>query len=224
VYYAGNYVGISNGGTQMLYASPTEVGMTNPTCYNGLRLNGHHVLEVGDIKVSARATPSPGWLYCNGLAYSRATYAALFAAIGTTYGAGDGSTTFNVPDCRGRVLASQDNMGREGAGRIPWLDYLGDAGGEHQVYVTQWHLPNITLSANTDQQGYHYHQYYVPSGSVPIQGGSTWTGSNYSFTTTYTTGDGVHGHNVQVPLGGSGGALNNVPPVIALHTFIYAGV
>lgn len=50
--------------------------------------------------------PAPtGWLLCDGSAVSRATYADLFAAIGTTYGVGDGATTFNVPDTRGRAVA-----------------------------------------------------------------------------------------------------------------------
>lgn len=57
---------------------------------------------------AASATP-PGWLNCNGAAVSRATYAALFAAIGTTYGVGDGSTTFNVPDLRGEFIRGLDN-------------------------------------------------------------------------------------------------------------------
>lgn len=48
----------------------------------------------------AASTPPAGWLRANGAAVSRTTYAALFAAIGTTYGAGDGSTTFNLPDVR----------------------------------------------------------------------------------------------------------------------------
>jgi microcystin-dependent protein len=64
-------------------------------------LPGAH--ELGDLKWSARSTPSAGWLACDGAAVSRTTYAALFAAIGTAYGAGDGSTTFNVPDYRGRA-------------------------------------------------------------------------------------------------------------------------
>lgn len=55
---------------------------------------------------------------CFGQAVSRTTYAALFAAIGTAYGAGDGSTTFNVPDMRGRVAAGKDDMGGTAAGRL----------------------------------------------------------------------------------------------------------
>jgi microcystin-dependent protein len=57
----------------------------------------------GDLRLSARQTPSAGWLLCDGSAVSRTTYSALYAAIGTAYGTGDGSTSFNLPDLRGRV-------------------------------------------------------------------------------------------------------------------------
>jgi microcystin-dependent protein len=62
------------------------------------------LFESGDLKASARATPSTGWLLCDGSAVSRTTFAGLFGAIGTAYGAGDGSSTFNLPDYRGRAL------------------------------------------------------------------------------------------------------------------------
>lgn len=57
---------------------------------------------------AANSAPS-GWLPCNGAQVSRSVYAALFQAIGTTYGAGDGSTTFNVPDLRGEFIRGLDN-------------------------------------------------------------------------------------------------------------------
>lgn len=57
---------------------------------------------VGEVSDFALAAPPSGWLACDGAAVSRNTYAALFAALGTTWGAGDGVTTFNVPDQRGR--------------------------------------------------------------------------------------------------------------------------
>ena len=59
-------------------------------------------VDVGDVKTTARTTPPPGWLLCHGQAINRVEYAALFDAIGTTYGAGDGAT-FNVPDLRDRT-------------------------------------------------------------------------------------------------------------------------
>lgn len=61
-------------------------------------------------------TAPPGWIFCFGQAVSRTTYAALFANIGTTWGAGDGSTTFNVPDFRGRTPFGKDDMGGTAAG------------------------------------------------------------------------------------------------------------
>ncbi|MBF0239812.1 MAG: tail fiber protein [SAR324 cluster bacterium] len=54
-------------------------------------------------------TPPTGWLFCDGSAVSRTTYAELYSAIGTTYGIGDGSTTFNLPDYRGYFLRGIDN-------------------------------------------------------------------------------------------------------------------
>lgn len=59
-----------------------------------------------------------GWFLCYGQAVSRTTYAALFTAIGTTYGTGDGSTTFNLPDLRGRTIAGVDDMGGSAASRL----------------------------------------------------------------------------------------------------------
>lgn len=60
--------------------------------------------RIGTIKAWSGAAVPGGWLDCNGAAVSRSDYAALFAEIGTAYGAGDGSTTFNVPDFRGRSI------------------------------------------------------------------------------------------------------------------------
>src|SRR4051812_35317193 len=73
---------------------------------------------VSELKILAMAMtgtgtvePVPGWLYCNGAAISRTTYEALFSAIGTAYGTGNGSTTFNLPDYRGRgIIADPDGQ------------------------------------------------------------------------------------------------------------------
>lgn len=62
----------------------------------------------GSIVAYGGATAPAGWLLCNGAAVSRTTYAALFAAIGTAHGQGDGSTTFNLPDTRGLFLRGVD--------------------------------------------------------------------------------------------------------------------
>ena len=73
---------------------------------------------VGTVMPTALATAPVGWLLCYGQAVSRTSYASLFNAIGTTYGAGDGSSTFNLPDLRGRVVAGKDNMGGTAASRL----------------------------------------------------------------------------------------------------------
>jgi microcystin-dependent protein len=64
---------------------------------------------IGAVTAFSGAAAPDGWLLCQGQAVSRATYASLFAAIGITHGQGDGSTTFNLPDYRGRFLRGQAN-------------------------------------------------------------------------------------------------------------------
>lgn len=95
----------------------------------------------------AGATEPAGWLLCFGQAVSRVTYAGLFAAIGTTYGAGDGSTTFVLPDLRGRVPGGKDNMGGTAANRLTTAGSgvngaaLGAAGGSQTQALTLAQLP-----------------------------------------------------------------------------------
>lgn len=72
----------------------------------------------GAILPFARATAPAGWLKANGAAVSRATYSALFAAIGTTFGVGDGSTTFNLPDLRGEFVRGLDDSRGVDSGRV----------------------------------------------------------------------------------------------------------
>lgn len=67
------------------------------------------IIGVGSVAFFARSTAPTGWLKCNGAAVSRSAYAALFAAIGTAFGAGDGATTFNLPDFRGEFLRGWDD-------------------------------------------------------------------------------------------------------------------
>ncbi len=91
-------------------------------------------VPVGTVIPYAAAVPPPGYLECNGSAVGRATYKELFAVVGTIYGAGDGTTTFNLPDYRGEFLRGWDHgrgvdAGRElGRGqeatRIPNLGFL----------------------------------------------------------------------------------------------------
>jgi microcystin-dependent protein len=86
-------------------------------------------LPSGMLTMTAASAAPSGWMLCNGTAISRTTYADLFAAIGTTYGVGNGSTTFNLPDLRGRVPVGTDSGQTE-------FDALGETGGTKSVILT----------------------------------------------------------------------------------------
>jgi len=75
-------------------------------------------VEPGAILFVGRNTPPSGWLKANGAAVSRTAYAALYQAIGTTFGAGDGATTFNLPDLRGQFLRGWDDGRGIDSGRV----------------------------------------------------------------------------------------------------------
>lgn len=81
------------------------------------------LLPSGIILPFGGATPPAGWLFCNGQLVNRTTYSSLFSAIGTVHGSGDGSTTFHLPDLRGRFLRGTDIMSQNAvttaAGRDP---------------------------------------------------------------------------------------------------------
>ena len=86
-------------------------GIVTATTFHGsgANLTGIVALPAGMIAPFAMTTPPTGWLECNGATISRSTYATLFAAIGTTYGAGDGSSTFVLPDLRATFIRGFDN-------------------------------------------------------------------------------------------------------------------
>jgi microcystin-dependent protein len=77
--------------------------------FDGSDLTGIQGVNTGLIIPWGDSTPPSGFLECNGSAISRATYAALFAVVGTTYGAGNGSTTFNIPDLQDKTVLSRSN-------------------------------------------------------------------------------------------------------------------
>lgn len=92
-------------------------------------------VSTGTIIPYGAASAPTGYLLCNGTAVSRTTYSALFAIIGTAYGVGDGSTTFNVPDMRGNVP-----VGKGGSD----VAEIGDAGGEQTHTLVTGEIPSHT--------------------------------------------------------------------------------
>ena len=161
------------------------------------------------------ATAPTGWLLCFGQAISRTTYAALFAVVGTTYGSGDGSTTFNLPDLRGRVIAGQDDMGGTSANRLTGLsggvdgDVLGGTGGSESHTLTVAQIP------------LHGHPAFIStSASDPDSTGGL--ALNVQTVSTYPAYTGTLSATPGQQIGGTGGgeSHNNVQPTIILNYII----
>ncbi|WP_339503866.1 phage tail protein [Pseudomonas sp. RL_105y_Pfl2_101] len=114
--------------------------------------------DVGDIKVVATAEPPQGWLKCNGALVSRAQYAALFAAISTRFGAGDGSTTFALPDLRGEFVRGWDDGRGIDSGRVLGAGQAGqNATHIHTATAANAGAHTHTLSATAASGGAHTH-------------------------------------------------------------------
>ena len=146
------------------------------------------LVPAGTIIFTARATAPSGYLKANGATISRTTYADLFAAIGTTYGAGDGSTTFVIPDMRGMFLRGwDDGRGVDG----------GRALGSYQSDAVQDHVHSAWSSMN----GSHAHVV----GTRGYDGNSAGIGAEVSYSgyggvvnTLSTASAGDHAHTISV--------------------------
>lgn len=156
-------------------------------------------------------TVPDGWLLCDGSAVSRTTYASLFGAIGTTWGIGDGSTTFNVPDSRRRTA-----VGSGGSGSGVLGNSVGSTGGEEAHTLTTGEMPphNHPVIDPT-----HSHQEVVAiSGggggfnAAPVSGGVTLSGTNAN-TETAATG-------ITIGNTGGGGSHNNIQPSMVVTKLI----
>lgn len=95
---------------------------------------GGDTLPIGSMVPYGNVNPPTGWLVCDGSAISRTTYADLFKVIGTSYGAGDGSTTFNLPNLKGRVPVGLDSSDTD-------FNTIGKIGGEKTHTLTIQEIP-----------------------------------------------------------------------------------
>ena len=145
-------------------------------------------------------SPPVGWLVCNGAAVSRTTYADLFAAIGTVWGVGDGSTTFNLPDLRDRVFI--------GAGSTYSVGATGGATTHtHAHSTTHTHAgvaSHTHTSSGTDSGGSHTHT--IPAGTdntANVGGTFVVTVSQQNHTHGGTNSGGSHSHSVSGNTGSS---------------------
>lgn len=180
--------------------------------------------EVRQFAGPAASVPAQ-WYLCYGQAVSRTTFAALFALLGTTWGAGDSSTTFNLPDLRGRVMAGVDNMGGTPANRmtsgVSGISgvTLGASGGGQLAQAD-------TLTANSSSSS------VVTGGTVAVNantisvlaGPNKETVQNSGVTQSYNvTGLTVATTTTTTVTSGLTGTTQNVQPTAMVQMIIYAG-
>jgi microcystin-dependent protein len=181
-----------------------EIGASRSTWGTKLNANAQAIdaylyarMPPGALQDFAGPTVPDGWLPCDGRAVGRVEYAALFAAIGGYWGVGDGSTTFNVPDLRGRVTLGV-GAGTDDVGAVRNFA-LAQRFGQWVVRLVQGHMPNYKLSVTTD--GNHQH-----TAATDAQGDHNHTGG--------TDVQGAHTHAfpcVDVPGVLSGGGMATLP-------------
>jgi len=181
----------------------------------GSNLTGIPSVPSGSIFPYGGTSEPLGYLFCYGQEINRITYSDLFSAIGTTYGTGDGSTTFNLPDIRGRVVAGQDDMGGSSANRLTGQtggvdgDVLGGTGGGETVTLLDANMPsgvginsNLLLNESTvDNAG----NPLMPTGSYP----------SYPKVATVSASD-----TTVFDSSGSDTPANNVQPTLILNYII----
>ena len=129
-------------------------------------------VPTGAVFCVAVATIPSGYLECNGTAVSRSTFAALFALIGTQYGAGNGSTTFNLPDLRGEFVRGFDNGRGVDSGR----SIASNQTAQNQSHS---HGANANATSNVNDPG---HKHNARGYGNQDDGGNQFTGSNNSAT------------------------------------------
>ena len=188
--------------------------------------------HVGAVMYSARSGDFSGWLQCDGRAVSRSTYNLLFDAIGTQFGAGDGLTTFNLPDARDRVLGVQGSS-----------HSIGDDIGSETITLTVGQLAAHNHVATMTTNGSHTHSITDPghahnyvnntNNQTTDDAFSTETAADNAdlnaVTTTSTTGitinaNGDHSHDITVNNTGNTDPINIVQPTLFIgNLFIYCG-
>lgn len=144
-----------------------------------------NVPPIGSVLMYGAATAPPGWILCDGTAINRTTYASLFAIISTTYGAGNGSTTFNVPDFRG-VFPKGHGTTNRAAGKDANDNYYVGTIGTYTQDKLQGH--KHSMAGNTGGTA----QYVAPNGAFAATGAGTAL-QYYTLAVSFPTADGDNG-------------------------------
>jgi microcystin-dependent protein len=227
-------------------AIQAKIGVDNSAVTTTLDYKTRIWNPVGEITMWGTNSAPTGWLICDGTAVSRTTYSGLFALIGTTYGVGDGSTTFNLPNLKGRVAVGRDSADTD------W-DTLGETRGTKTHTLTSAEMPSHThvqdahghgqnphnhfLWITSAVNGSHTHTYTYDDVSTIQRGSGSFSSASAPSTDTNNTGtNGSHSHDVIGNTAdatattivttatnqntGGGGAHNNIQPSIVLNFII----
>jgi microcystin-dependent protein len=190
---------------------------------------GHGRL-IGEYVQVAGANLPPFCVWPNGQNLSRSSYATLFATIGTTYGAGDGSSSFGTPDVRGRALFGLDNLGGVAASRITSgvsginAAALGNAGGDQRI-GTHGHAASQAAHNHSLNDPGHSHSLpgYTVQPAPGFQGGGSYGYANPS-TNPATTGITIGNATPPITVSDfAGGASANMPPALICSVALFAG-
>lgn len=204
------------------------------------KVGGNDVIHKGNISNIALPIGAPipwltsnlptGWLWMNGIAVSRTTYPLLFAELGTFYGAGNGSTTFNLPDWREVIplgVAGMGSTGGRGLTSFAGWNVMGTVYGSQDVTLSAAQMPVHTHTGITSTPTtFHSHAVKKPANyNTPAQvvGGASaffWTGGP----TTESSGDDspLHVHTFTTDASGSSTSHNNMPPTTTCGWIIKA--
>lgn len=225
-------LGFSAAGTAAVIFDNTRIG----TGQDGAILqygNGAIVRNVGEVTSYAGTNAPSGWFLCYGQAVSRTGYPELFFIISTTYGSGDGTTTFNLPDLRGRAEFGKDNMGGSAANRITTAGSgvdgttLGAAGGVQSFTITTPNLPAYTPSGSVSISDTRT---WITSSSFSVNGGSVLATTSFGVGLTAPTqqsvvvsSGGISGSLTGTAQGGTSTPMATLSPGLILNKIIFAG-
>lgn len=166
------------------------------------------IVPVGSLMMWSTATAPSQWLLCDGTAVSRSLFAPLFNVIGTTYGVGDGSTTFNVPDMRGRLPRG-----------VNGTYALASTGGADTITLAANQLPNHSHSITDNGHSHNFSQ-----GGQQAAPGTTWRAGDPNTgavpTSTNTTGITINNSLTVSGVQQTQVATNIVNPYLAINYII----